>query len=192
VNATVSAVTTWASPTSWDPASAGDPNTATQGCSLKIVPSGASIDSYAQLPGGTSLVTNSSYFVSATVHLSAKLTGTLNNGDNRQIGISAIWNNTIASMVTAPNAAGTYHLTLGFQVPSGATGISLRLYNGSNSTSDVVYWDNVMITQSHLPYQFADGDSSSTSCTGNWSWNGTTGASTSTGTINAGCQLYQG
>lgn len=189
-NATISVVTDWASPTSWDPPSSGDPNTATQGCSLKIAPTAQ--DSFAVIPGSTGLAVNSTYYVSGTIHIPAKLTGTLYNSDNRYLGLAVIWNNAIQELATAPNAAGTYHLTVAFKLPTGATSPSVRLYDGSNTATDVVEWDNVMMTQGRLPYVFGDGDQGTTSCTSGWKWNGTVGNSTSTGNINAGCQIYQG
>lgn len=114
------------------------------------------------------------YTLSATLHLTSALTGTL---DSRALSIVAYQNSggyTYTS-TQAPNSPGTYPLKLTFTLASNATEAFIRLYNGGYSGSGTVYYDSIMLTEGSTAYTYADGN------TPNWIWNGTPNNSTSTG-----------
>lgn len=150
--------------------------------SLRITPSTASIDSFSRygstgsLPTG--VIVGGTYTVSGTVYRPLAQTGTI---DPRARGITVYaWNGatatTVAQSSIAPNSAGSSRISTTFTVPAGSTGLEMRFYNGaSNTATNLVYWDNVMLTTGTTLYTYADGSSS------NWAWNGAAHAATSTG-----------
>ncbi len=118
--------------------------------SLLITPNGASSDSFAFIIPTTPIVAGYTYTVTATVHIPTAPIGTLWPG--RPYGIVATWSSSVGATSLAPPVPGTYRLTMTFTVPDGATGMDVRLYDGSSSPSDTVYWDNVQLSQSIRPY----------------------------------------
>jgi prepilin-type N-terminal cleavage/methylation domain-containing protein len=151
--------------------------------SLKLTPTGATSDSYTNIGGDTGAIrlgmqAGNTYTVSATINLLAPQAGTLQPSRARtirlftKVGAGAYVE---TGPTAAPNSAGATRLTYTFTVPSGATEAFIRLYNGSNSTTDLVYWDSIMLTAGSNTYNYADGSSA------NWIWNGTANNSTSTG-----------
>lgn len=151
--------------------------------SLKLTPTGATSDSYTNVSGDTGAVrlgmqAGNTYTVSATINLLAPQAGTLQPSRARtirlftKVGAGAYVE---TGPTAAPNSAGATRLTYTFTVPVGATEAFIRLYNGSNSSTDLVYWDSIMLTAGSNVYNYADGASP------NWIWNGTPNSTTSTG-----------
>lgn len=122
--------------------------------SLAITPNGSSTDTFASINTTASFQPGYTYTMTGTVHIATVPVGSFYGG--RPFGLYAGWivggSGVVGATVLAPPVPGTYRLTMTFTVPTGASGIIARLYNGSNSASDVVYWDNVQISQSVRPY----------------------------------------
>lgn len=102
------------------------------------------------------------YTVSATAHLEAAQTGTLDSQARRiVIGWAvppAATNFNGASSPALPNTAGsTERLSVTFTVPAGATQCFIRLMNGSRV--EPIWWDGVQITEGTFSYPRFDGDS---------------------------------
>lgn len=139
-------------------------------------------DSFIQIGSTSSFITGlsagSTYTISASVYVPATQTGTL---DPRARGITIYsWNGgsptNVGQSSFAPNSTGSTRVSTTFTIPSGATGLVIRLYNGATtSASNLIYWDNVMLTNGSSSYTYGDGNSS------NWIWNGTADNSSSTG-----------
>ncbi len=134
-NATLSQSTAWAE---------GGSN------SLLITPTGASSDSFAQLSPTANLQAGYTYTLTGTVHIPTAPVGSLYGG--RGYGLYVGWSSSVGATVLPPPVPGTYRLTMTFTIPASATGISVRLYDGSNNSADQVYWDNVQLSQSIRPY----------------------------------------
>ena len=151
--------------------------------SLKLTPTGATSDSYTNIGGDTGAVrlgmqAGNTYTISGTISLLAPQAGTLQPSRARTIRVFTkvgAGSYVEAGPTAAPNSAGATRLTYTFTVPVGATEAFIRLYNGSNSTTDFVYWDSIMLTSGSNVYNYADGN------TPNWIWNGTPHSATSTG-----------
>lgn len=151
--------------------------------SLKLTPTGATSDSYTNIGGDTGAVrlgmqAGNTYTISGTISLLAPQAGTLQPSRARTIRVFTkvgAGSYVEAGPTAAPNSAGATRLTYTFTVPVGATEAFIRLYNGSNSTTDFVYWDSIMLTAGSNTYNYADGN------TTNWIWNGTPHSATSTG-----------
>lgn len=151
--------------------------------SLALTGNGSSNDSFASLGGDDGalrlgLQPGHTYTISATVNVTSALTGTLGPYD-RELGIAVHWYTTgyRLALITAPNAPGVYPLRLTFTIEPSATRAFVRLYHGG--LSGTVYWDSVMLTEGPYAYPYMDGNSPG------WSWGGTSGASTSSGTMPA-------
>lgn len=128
----------------------------------------------------TGLTPGQTYSITATSHLETPaLSGSLDTRA-RQIRIFA-WNGNTATalgnstaMPNTPGATATQSAT--FTIPAGSTGVEIRLYNGgSNSATNSIYWDGVIVTDGSRPMQFADGS------TKGWFWDGDANASRSIG-----------
>jgi prepilin-type N-terminal cleavage/methylation domain-containing protein len=150
---------TWAAAGSW---------------SLMVTPTNAaSTDSYFQYGGDLGafrmgMQANKTYTISATIHLTAALTGTIGTSNGtRQITawytVSGV--HTVTKSNMAPNSAGDTRLTVTFSVPATATAAWLRFYHGGQSGAGNVWFDNIMITEGSTQYNYADGSSA------NWVWN---------------------
>jgi hypothetical protein len=154
--------------------------------SLKLTPTGATSDSYTNVGGDTGALrlgmqAGNTYTIGATINLPAPQAGTLQPTRARTIRVftKVGANPYVEAGPTAPsNSTGTTRLTYTFTVPVGATEAFIRLYNGSNTATDVVYWDSVMLTSGSSVYNYADGNST------DWTWNGSPHSSTSTGPAN--------
>jgi prepilin-type N-terminal cleavage/methylation domain-containing protein len=162
---------------------ASSPDWASSGTnSLKLTPTGATSDSYTNIGGDTGAVrlgmqAGNTYTISANIYLPAPQTGTLQPSRARTIRVftKVGAGSYVESGSGAPNSAGSTRLSYTFTVPVGATEAFIRLYNGSNSATDLVYWDGIMLTAGSTSYNYADG------ATPNWIWNGAANSSTSTG-----------
>lgn len=153
----------------------------TGGNGFKIIPNGSNDSQLNFGDNGTDfrlgLQAGHTYTVSGYIYLAAAQTST-NLRPSRARGISVYVTHgypTEFDSSEAPNTVGSHRVSLTFTVPSAATNAFIRFYNGSDLSSDVVYWSNLMLTEGSTLYTFADGSSS------NWKWNGTPNASTSTG-----------
>lgn len=120
-----------------------------------IIPVSASTDSKAYVgagPGGlrTNLIPGKTYFLRATLQLTAALTGTAHALNTRNVtvytkaGAAPVREQRTAS---SPNAVGTYTHTMWFTVPGDATEAYISLNNGHPTGGGTVFWDQVMITE---------------------------------------------
>lgn len=128
------------------------PDGAIQGLrSIKITPSGTSVDSYIDLGRNTAsftLAPNQSYSVVGSIKMLKPQTASYLHPDSRKIVIYTTDGTTetfTASTSAASNSASTTHLYAEFTTASNITGASIRCYNGSFSSDDVVYWDNIAV-----------------------------------------------
>lgn len=149
--------------------------------SVRTIPSTTSADSFARYGGQGNLIgltPGQTYTVSATSRLDAAQTGTIDSRARRIVVYS--WTGTTAGTLgtstQAANAVGVTAHSVTFTVPATATGAEIRLYNGAtNTASNNVYWDGVMLSLGSTRYEFRDGSSA------DWFWTGTNGLSTSVG-----------
>ena len=128
------------------------PDGATQGLrSIKIIPSGTSTDSYVDLGRNTAsftLAPNQSYSVMGSIKLLRQQTASYLHQNSRKIVIYTTDGTTeifTASTSAASNSASTTNLYVEFTTASNVVGSSIRLYNGSFSQDDIVYWDNIAV-----------------------------------------------
>jgi prepilin-type N-terminal cleavage/methylation domain-containing protein len=154
------------------------------GNSFRLSPTdAASTDSYINLGGDqgafrTGLQAGRTYTISATIRLTAPLTGTLDADRGRRV---TAWYTTAGGVHTkingtqAPNAAGQTRSTVTYSIPADAIGAWIRLYHGGMTGAGDVWWDGIMITEGSSTPAFADGNST------DWIWSGTANLSTSTG-----------
>jgi prepilin-type N-terminal cleavage/methylation domain-containing protein len=151
--------------------------------SLQLTASTASADSFARFGNQTTLnglTPGETFTITATSRLGATTMAGSLDSRARQIRVYA-WNGATVSQVAAssgmPNTANAVATqTATFTVPTGSTGVEIRLYNGgSNANANNVFWDGVFITNGAQAMQYADG-----STTG-WYWDGDDNASRSSG-----------
>lgn len=119
------------------------------------------------------------YTVSATIHVPAIQTGTLDSNARRiPIGsvIAGVTNYSFSRGSQAPNTPGTYRVVNTFTVPEDAENMFVRLMNGSTNTH--VYWDDYMLENGKTSGEYFDGDSTASGET-EYRWTGTPHASTS-------------
>lgn len=155
--------------------------------SYMITPNNASSgDSYFTIGGDqggfrAGMIAGNTYTVSATIHVSVPLTGTINGNGPRAI---TVWYTSSTGTIgkvnstSAPNTVGDTRLSATLTIPSTAVGAWIRLYNGATSGNGIVSYDDIMITQGSTIYNYADPDTNS-----NWVWSGTPRNSTSTGPV---------
>ncbi len=153
--------------------------------SATLTPSSpADTDSYITVGGDygamrLGMVGGGTYTASATINLTAAQTGTLSS---RARTIQFFYRVGSASYVTVAsaqpaNVAGTTHLSATATLPLGATEAFVRFYNGAQTGGGSVSWDSMMLTDGNKVYSYADGS------TVGWTWNGTPGLSTSSGSV---------
>jgi hypothetical protein len=130
--------------------------------SLKVTPTGASVDSFAG-PGGISsaaiqnnVVPGKTYTVYATAHIANTLAGfTVGNPDVP--GRLTVWYHQasgytrLRAVQNCVNAPGDYPQFVTVTLPADIDAFFIRLYNGSNVPTDIVYFDNVGILEGTLP-----------------------------------------
>jgi hypothetical protein len=154
LNATVTADTAWA---------------ASGTRSVKITPNGASTDSccgpdydagdfrFGMVPGKT-------YTFSADVRLAAAQTGTL-HPNARSLCIYYRTNAVgyVAKFsAQAPNAAGVTRLSVTQTIPADATEAFIRVYNGSNSAADPMWYDLALLEEGTMTRPYFDASYAST------------------------------
>lgn len=122
---------------------------------LRITPSGSTNDTFVTSAGGTggarsypAIANGTAVTIKATITVPKAQTGTLNARARRICVFTK--NSSTATVETqsaqAPNAPGTYELTVNATLATG-TGVEfyIRLYNGSQTVTDVIYWDAVLV-----------------------------------------------
>lgn len=152
--------------------------------SIKITPNGSSSLSAMRL-WTTDTVLNgftpgSTYIVSATIRLTAAQTGTINADARRLLAMAIVAGvpTPIGTSAQAANAAGVTRLSISFTVPAGATGMNIRLMNGSSAATSLVWWDGILLQTGSALDVYFDGTTTRTGYT--YAWTGTANASTST------------
>ncbi|WRS30606.1 endonuclease/exonuclease/phosphatase family protein [Actinomycetaceae bacterium MB13-C1-2] len=127
--------------------------TATTATSVYIAGTGQTLAKLGVVPGKT-------YTVSATIYLQREQSGTLGNlarsivVDIPRSDGSTTW--TFAKSDPAPNAPGVHRLTTTFTVPNDATGVNIRLTNGSTTTP--VWYDSFVVEETSKDKGPLDGD----------------------------------
>lgn len=138
--------------------------------SLLLTPTGAADDTYAVLgPDNTALQLlqpGKTYTVSATCYVPAAQTGTLNA---RARSIVVFWrastgtNQSTASTAASNTAGNVQRLSVTFTVPAAGQVTSIRLMNGAtNSASNLIYWDSVLIEEAATAGEYFDGSGGGT------------------------------
>ena len=119
--------------------------------SFSLTPNESSSNSYLELGRNTAsfvISANSKYKVFGSITLLKPQTASYLHNHSRTIAVyidSGSGLTFTASSTTASNAAGTYSLFTEFNAPANVLDASIRLYNGSFSGSDIVYWDNMSV-----------------------------------------------
>ena len=145
--------------------------------SVRVTAGLTSPDSFAQFSGLT-WVAGATYTVIGTVHISAADAFSY----RRALTISAFYTSASgseANSIPAPAVPGDHEVRFTFTLPSDATGVSLRLYNGASAGSNVdVWWDAAAVVEGvytgpafngstpsadYLQYEWTDGADESTS-----------------------------
>jgi prepilin-type N-terminal cleavage/methylation domain-containing protein len=153
--------------------------------SVKVTPTSTTgTDNFVNLDGDqnggfrTGLQAGKTYTVSASLRMTAPMTGTVRAQARMILAFYTNENGSHSSVQSqqAPNAAGVTRLSVTFSIPSNAIGAWIRLYSGTQVNGGDVWWDGIMVTEGANSYTFADGTNT------NWAWNGTPHASTSSGT----------
>lgn len=109
----------------------------------------ASMGNLGQL--GTNWASGRTVTVGATIHLPKPLSSSATHYAARGIDIgytSPTGSNVLnIANTSAPNTAGDHRVVVTTTLPQEATGLVVRLMNGSSNTSDIVYWDGVTIEE---------------------------------------------
>lgn len=111
--------------------------------SFKIIPNGTTNNSFVETYTASILSPNSVYTAVGTVILNKPQESSSLNARSRSLHI----NFGTASYISqsASNAIGNQSVSVSFTTPAVTSSGSMRIYNGSASPSDVVYWDNLAI-----------------------------------------------
>jgi hypothetical protein len=168
--------------------------------SIRIRPSGTSSDTSVQLQpdslSGTNVVSilepGQTYTISAWVHVPTAQSGTLNARARSIRLFHRVGLGSFSEFGSSAGATtGTTRVSLTRTIPADVTEVIVRLYNGAtNSATNDVHWDGVLIEQADALGDYFDGDvldASGVSYT--LEWTGTANNSTSTATPNAGLGL---
>jgi RHS repeat-associated protein len=128
------------------------------GTSLRIIPDGSSTDSYAFLgdSGDIGLHAGRSYRASGWLHVPSATGLSMANPHGARLTAWAVLDGqtspTFLGESNAPSKTGMFQqLTIDFDVPANAEEAFVRLYNGSDDVADVVYWDDVSVTEVWAP-----------------------------------------
>lgn len=118
--------------------------------SFKLVPNGTSNNSFISLGSMSTaslnegILPNSTYTIVGTAILLSKQQSASLNTNSRRIVISSSGASDYMSS-QAPNEIGANTVSATFTTSSALVGNSIRLYNGSSSSADIVYWDNIAL-----------------------------------------------
>lgn len=116
---------------------------------IEITPTGSALNSYIDMSFNTASITvfpNQSYTVVGSIKLLKPQTASVLHENARKIVVyttDGVTETLSASSISASNTAGTYSLSAVFSTSSATTRSIIKFYNGSNLSSDVVYWDNL-------------------------------------------------
>lgn len=156
------------------------------GC-MKVT-GGTSTDSRADFPQSGNKVTmlqaGKTYTISADAILGAAFTGSLN------ARAKTIWVTMIApslaggvqqEYMSAPATTTKQRLSLTFTIPADATQWLVRLYNGSNTVANAIYWDKILVEEAGTARPYFDGSTPTDPAVDgdSYRWTGTANASTS-------------
>jgi hypothetical protein len=131
--------------------------------SLLITPNGATVNSSAYIGVSAGmpsfLVPGRTYTISGTIRVANVQTGSLSAAArNIWVYITSPSNNggvqyTVPG-VAAANAVGTYRVSVTVTLPGDTTSALIRIFNGSNIPTELVYWDALMVEASSVlsPY----------------------------------------
>lgn len=161
--------------------------------SIRIRPSGGSNDSFASLQpdslSGSNVVSivepGKTYTISAWVHVPTALSGSVSSRVRSIRLFHRVGAGAFSEFASGTGATtGTTRVSLTRTIPSGVTEVIVRLYNGAtNSATNDVYWDGVLIEETSQVRPYFDGgiydDNTVTATT---AWTGTANNSTSTAT----------
>lgn len=116
---------------------------------IEVIPDGSSINSYIDVSSNTASITvfpNQQYSVVGTIKLFKPQTSSAQHASARKIvvyttdGVTEVLS---ASSISASNSAGTYSLSATFITSASTVSARILFYNGSYSSKDKVYWDNL-------------------------------------------------
>jgi hypothetical protein len=81
------------------------------------------------------------------------------NGTGRARGITVFLNGgaTELSTPSTPNVAGEYDVSLTFAVPAGTTDVAFRLYSGSGTVGEEIWFDDLMLVEGAYSGPYFDG-----------------------------------
>lgn len=129
---------------------------------LKVAAAGGSNLSYAHTAGYVGMVGGRQYTVSATVNTPVALTGTL-NANARRLGVEyVVGGTTYTSFSTSAGpVTGEARVAVTVALPSEASQVRVRLYNGSSVAGQYVLWDDVLVEEGAMelaPFHAEMGD----------------------------------
>lgn len=168
--------------------------------SLRIVPTNAGIDSFVVAGAGNSfpfgMQAGKTYTISAYFYQAgAQAVGTLDARARRIAVYPLTTGNTFGALTQsaqAPNVAGAVRLSMTYTVPSNATGLNVRLYNGSNSPTDIVFWDALLVEETTTLGTYFDGATlASDPFVYEWAGNANASSSVQLAHRPAGWQVYE-
>lgn len=120
--------------------------------SFKIVPSGTSSNSFIYLGASAfnllseGILPNRTYTMLATIIMKKAQEASVLHANARRMVISASGTGTSDHISSqAPNQIGTHTVSATFTTLSNLIANNVRLYNGSASPSDIVYWDKIAL-----------------------------------------------
>lgn len=99
------------------------------------------------------LVAGKTYTVVGTLHLEAPQQGSLSPNARRIL----ITGSATGGSTPSPNAAGEYEHRVTFTLPTDATGVTIRLYNGASDGNGDVWWDDVLVVEGAYTGPYFDG-----------------------------------
>jgi hypothetical protein len=111
--------------------------------SFKIVPNGTTNNSFIDIYSASTLSPNSVYTAIGTVILNKPQEATSLNARSRSILIDFTTSSFVST--SASNLIGSHSVSVSFTTPSVTSSGAMKIYNGSASPSDAVYWDNLAI-----------------------------------------------
>ncbi len=118
---------------------------------IQLTPNGSSVNSYLELGRNTASFTvlpYQSYSIVGSLKILKPQSASYLHQNARSLSVyldSGSGLALTASTVSASNIAGTYNFYKEFTAPATVNNVSIRLYNGSFSNSDIVYWDNIAL-----------------------------------------------
>lgn len=116
--------------------------------SISIIPNGSSTNSYIEFSNSASISTfpNQEYTVVGSIKLNRRQTASALNEFSRKIVVlndNGSGLELVSESSSVSNSAGIYSASLKFSTSSATLSSAIRFYNGSFSSDDVVYWDNL-------------------------------------------------